>query len=188
MKTPKISVQSFLSVPPDHVEMRKEPDQLKPGQTATLTCESSSSHPPARMSWWKDGHPVELATTTNTSKPGLHGGVVTSIQMKVNVTTDIGGTKFTCQATNEALQRSVNDVFTLDVLCKSLRRYSPFTLRNWLLFSQILFSFGKLLYFKMIGNRIKISRQTGTYGRNKRALMEGYLRTGSGSFLFANVV
>lgn len=102
------------------MEVRKEPKELKPGDVATLTCEASSSHPAARLSWWREGIPLPItpgSETVNTSRPGLHGGVVSSIQLKLNVTPDIAGTVFTCQATNDALQRSVNDAFTLNVLC-----------------------------------------------------------------------
>lgn len=95
--------------------MRKEPAELKPGQIATLTCESSSSNPPAKLSWWKEGIPVGGAI--NTTKPGLHGGVISTIELKVNVTPEINGVVYTCQATNAPLQRSVHDAFTLDVLC-----------------------------------------------------------------------
>lgn len=99
------------------MRIRKEPTELKPGQVATLTCESSSSNPPAKLSWWKEGIPVEGATTS--MKPGLHGGMVSTIELKVNVTSEINGVVYTCQALNEALQRSVHDAFTLDVLCES---------------------------------------------------------------------
>jgi len=43
--------------------------------------------------------------------------------------------------------------------------HSPFALRNGPLFSKILLSFWKQLYFKMAGIHIKICRQTGPYGR-----------------------
>lgn len=108
----------LISVPPDHVRIRKEPVELKPGTVATLTCESSSSNPPAVLSWWKEGIPIEGATTS--SKPGLYGGMISIIELKVNVTPSINGVVYTCQAANEALQRSVHDAFTLDVLYKPI--------------------------------------------------------------------
>lgn len=68
------------------------------------------------MSWWREGIPVQ--GLINTTKPGLHGGTVSSIEMKINVTEQMNGMVYTCQANNEALQRSVHDAVTLQVLCK----------------------------------------------------------------------
>ncbi|KAL0273716.1 UNVERIFIED_CONTAM: hypothetical protein PYX00_006332 [Menopon gallinae] len=119
IETVKLNVQ----FPPEHVRIRKEPTELKPGQVATLTCESSSSNPPAKLSWWKEGIPVEGATTS--MKPGLHGGMVSTIELKVNITSEINGVVYTCQALNEALQRSVHDAFTLDVLFKPIFKALP---------------------------------------------------------------
>lgn len=50
----------FLAVPPDRVQIKREPAVLKPGQAATLTCDSSSSNPPAALTWWRDGIPVQV--------------------------------------------------------------------------------------------------------------------------------
>lgn len=121
----KLKYFLFFTVPPDLVRIRKEPVELKPGTVATLTCESSSSNPPAVLSWWKEGIPIEGATTS--SKPGLHGGMISVIELKVNVTPSISGVVYTCQATNEALQRSVHDAFTLDVLYKPIFDSKPST-------------------------------------------------------------
>lgn len=51
-------------------------------------------------------------------KKGLHGGTVSTIQLKLNITKDMNGAVYTCQAMNEALQRSVHDALALKVLCK----------------------------------------------------------------------
>lgn len=105
-----------LPVAPETVKIRKEPTDLKPNEEATLTCDSSSSNPPAKLSWWREGIPVQ--GLPNTTKAGLHGGKVSSIELKLNVTEQLNGIVYTCQATNEALQRSVHDAVTLQVLCK----------------------------------------------------------------------
>ncbi|KAG5895719.1 hypothetical protein JTB14_025666 [Gonioctena quinquepunctata] len=102
--------------PPDHVKIRQEPEELKPNEEGTLICDSSSSNPPAKLSWWREGIPVQ--GLVNSTKPGLHGGTVSSIEMKVNVTEEMNGIVYTCQANNEALQRSVHDAITLQVLYK----------------------------------------------------------------------
>lgn len=105
-----------LAVPPEVVKVRAEPKEWTVGIEGKLTCDSSSSNPPARLSWWKDGIPVQ--GESNFTRAGLHGGTVSSIELKMNVTQDMDGQVYTCQAANEALQRSVNDVTTLHVLCK----------------------------------------------------------------------
>lgn len=94
-----------------------EPDELVPGIEATLICDSSSSNPPAKITWWKDGIPVEGVNAT--SKSGLWGGTVSSLDLKINVTQDMNEVVYTCQSNNEALQRSVHEAITLQVLCKS---------------------------------------------------------------------
>lgn len=53
-------------------------------------------------------------------KKGLHGGTVSTIELKLNITKDLNNAVYTCQAMNEALQRSVHDALTLKVLCKPL--------------------------------------------------------------------
>lgn len=105
--------QSF-TVSPETVKIRVEPENLKPGDEATLICDSSSSNPPAKLTWWRDGIPVEGAT--NTSKAGLWGGTVSSSELKIKITQDMNGITYTCQSANEALQRSVHEVVTLQVL------------------------------------------------------------------------
>ncbi|KAL3284555.1 hypothetical protein HHI36_018712 [Cryptolaemus montrouzieri] len=102
--------------PPETVRIRQDPPELKPNQQATLTCDSSSSNPPAKLSWWREGIPVQ--GVFNTSKPGLHGGTVSTIELKLNVTEQLNGIVYTCQATNEKLERSVHDAITLQVLYK----------------------------------------------------------------------
>ncbi|KAJ8946977.1 hypothetical protein NQ318_015915 [Aromia moschata] len=102
--------------PPEHIKIRQDPVELKPNEVATLICDSSSSNPPAKLSWWREGIPVQ--GLVNTTKPGLHGGTVSSIEMKVNVSEQMNGIVYTCQANNEALQRSVHDSTTLQVLYK----------------------------------------------------------------------
>ncbi|KAM7342979.1 nephrin adhesion molecule sticks and stones isoform 3-T4 [Cochliomyia hominivorax] len=99
---------------PETVKIRIEPDELKPGIEATIICDSSSSNPPAKLSWWKDGIPIE--GINNTSKPGLWGGTVSTLEFKVNITQEMNGIVYTCQSANEALQRSVHEAISLDVL------------------------------------------------------------------------
>lgn len=112
-----ITLNSSILVPPDHVRIRKEPEELRAGTEATLTCDASSSNPPAQMTWWRDGIPISKGIT-NSSKPGLHRGTFSSMTLKVNITPEMDGLVYTCQAMNLALQRSVHDAVTMNVLCK----------------------------------------------------------------------
>ncbi|XP_073965682.1 nephrin adhesion molecule sticks and stones isoform X2 [Choristoneura fumiferana] len=99
---------------PEAVKVRTEPEELKPGIEATLFCDSASSNPPASLSWWRDGIPVQGSTMQ--LKKGLHGGTVSTIELKLNITKDMNGAVYTCQAMNEALQRSVHDASALKVM------------------------------------------------------------------------
>ncbi|KAJ3641993.1 hypothetical protein Zmor_028460 [Zophobas morio] len=102
--------------PPDYVTIRKDPVELKPNEQATLTCDSGSSNPPAKILWWRDG--ILVQGLYNTTKAGLHGGTVSTIELKLNITEQLNGIVYTCQATNEALRRSAHDTITLQVLYK----------------------------------------------------------------------
>ncbi|XP_050530864.1 nephrin-like [Daktulosphaira vitifoliae] len=113
IKTIKLDVQ-FM---PDHLHVKQEPVHLKPGTRATLTCEATSSNPAVKMSWWHEGIPVTEGINSF-SKPGLHGGKLSTIQMTVNVTPEVDETVYTCQATSLALHKSIHREVTLNVLHK----------------------------------------------------------------------
>lgn len=98
------------------MKIRVQPDELVPGVEATLICESSSSNPVAKITWHRARIPVEGINAD--TKPGLWGGTVSSLELKVNITQDMNGVEYTCESKNEALQRSVNDALSLQVLCK----------------------------------------------------------------------
>ncbi|XP_033251166.1 nephrin-like isoform X2 [Drosophila miranda] len=100
--------------PPETVKISVAPENLVPGIRAKLICDSSSSNPPAKISWWKDGIPVEGLNLAN--KPGLWGGSVSTLEMYVNITKDLDGIIYTCQSHSEVLQRSVHETISLDIL------------------------------------------------------------------------
>lgn len=52
-------IRVFFAVAPETVKIRIEPEELRPGMEATIICDSSSSNPPAKLSWWKDGISIE---------------------------------------------------------------------------------------------------------------------------------
>ena len=68
------------------------------------------------MSWWKDGIPVQ--GTKNGTKPGLHGGFLSFVELTLDVTEKMNEEVYTCQARNNQMDRSIHDATTLDVLCE----------------------------------------------------------------------
>ncbi|ETN65697.1 nephrin [Anopheles darlingi] len=103
-----------VNFPPETVKIKIIPPELKPGIEATLICDSSSSNPPATISWWRDG--IAVDGLNNATKPGLWGGWVSSLELKVNISQDMDGNVYTCQSANEALQRNVHEAIKLQVL------------------------------------------------------------------------
>ncbi|CAG9116134.1 unnamed protein product [Plutella xylostella] len=108
------SVTLSVHFAPETVKVRVEPTELHPGTEARLYCDAASSNPPAQLSWWRDGIPVQGLPMQ--MKKGLHGGTVSYIELKLNVSKEHNGAVYTCQAMNEALQRSVHDALALKVL------------------------------------------------------------------------
>lgn len=80
------------------------------------------------MSWWKGGIPVQ--GTKNGTKPGLHGGFLSFVELSLDVTEEMNGEVYTCQARNNQMDRSIHDATTLDVLCKYHKNVSKLTWLN----------------------------------------------------------
>lgn len=106
----------MCTVPPERVKINREPQDFHAGQEGRIICESSSSNPAAEMSWWKNGIPVP--GTRNGTKPGLHGGYLSFVELALDLTEDMNGEVYTCEAKNTELGRSIHDATTLDVLCE----------------------------------------------------------------------
>lgn len=98
------------------MKINREPQDFHAGQEGRIICESSSSNPAAEMSWWKNGIPV--SGTRNGTKSGLHGGFVSFVELALDLTEEMNGEVYTCEAKNTELGRSIHDATTLDVLCK----------------------------------------------------------------------
>ncbi|XP_017758682.1 PREDICTED: nephrin [Eufriesea mexicana] len=107
-----------INFPPEKVKITREPQNLHAGQEGRIICESSSSNPAAEMSWWKGGIPVQ--GTKNGTKPGLHGGFLSFVELTLDVTEEMNGELYTCQARNNQMDRSIHDATTLDVLYKPI--------------------------------------------------------------------
>ncbi|XP_076242839.1 sticks and stones [Calliopsis andreniformis] len=110
-----------VNFPPEKVKITREPQDLHAGQEGRIICESSSSNPAAEMSWWKGGIPVQ--GTKNGTKPGLHGGFLSFVELTLDVTEEMNGEVYTCQAKNNQMERAIHDATTLDVLYKPI--FSP---------------------------------------------------------------
>ena len=106
----------LLTVPPAQVKLTREPREFRAGERGRIICESSSSNPPAQMSWFKDGAALEGAN--NSTKRGLHGGWISVIELELDLTEKMNGSTYTCEARNVQMQRASLDAITLIVLCK----------------------------------------------------------------------
>lgn len=87
---------SLSAVLPETLKIRVEPKALTAGTEASLFCDSSSSNPPVRLSWYKDGIPL-MSEGGVSNQPGLWGGKISSTQVKLNITQDMNGVKIACQ-------------------------------------------------------------------------------------------
>lgn len=105
------------SVPPENVKITLEPKDFHAGQQGRLICESSTSNPAAEMSWWKSGSPIH--GTNSSTKEGLHAGFISSIELPLDLTEEMNGEIYTCEAKNTEMKRSAHDAITLKVLCES---------------------------------------------------------------------
>ncbi|XP_011493935.1 PREDICTED: nephrin-like [Ceratosolen solmsi marchali] len=101
---------------PEMVKLSSHPAAFRAGESGRLVCESTSSNPAAEMSWWKSGSPV--IGTTNSTKDGLYGGYISMVELVLDLTEDMNGEEYTCQAKNPEIDRSVHDTTTLNILYK----------------------------------------------------------------------
>ena len=98
------------------MKITTDPKEFEAGKSGKLICESSISNPAAEMSWWKSGIAVE--GTRNSTKPGLHGGYVSTVELPLDFTESMNNEVYTCQARNAAMERSIHDAVTLNIRCK----------------------------------------------------------------------
>ena len=107
------------AVQPQTVAVKVQPEKLKPGTTASLSCETSTGNPEARVTWLrgKSGHVIPATNTTTV--PGQYSGLITKSALQLAVTPDLHGAEITCQASN-GIGGTIHNVVTLEVLCKWL--------------------------------------------------------------------
>lgn len=68
------------------------------------------------MTWWKSGSPVR--GTTNSTKEGLYGGYISTVELGLELSEIMNAEEFTCQAKNPAIDRSIHDTTVLNILCE----------------------------------------------------------------------
>jgi len=99
------------------VDIRLFPTKFKAGSKGSLTCESSSSNPPAKVAFVKDSQIVS-SSLNQTLKNGTHGGMKTSITLELDLTSEHDGLIYMCEAKNVAVKQSVHNSIKLNVSCK----------------------------------------------------------------------
>ena len=119
-------VKLLVQFKPSEVSISVEPETPKAGKKATLTCKSGSSNPQASIVWRKviknvKSSEVLQGVTENTTKDcgePAFGGKCTTNKLEINVTSELHGAVYVCEATNEELRESVHNAKTLSVNCK----------------------------------------------------------------------
>ncbi|XP_036359051.1 nephrin-like isoform X2 [Octopus sinensis] len=102
--------------PPVSVNITTKPDQARAGQKYTLTCECSSSNPEAEIIWLHNSQ--RLQGNNLALMNGSNGGKITINILEIIPTPDDHMAVYGCRAINHAVDKSVNDGITLDILFK----------------------------------------------------------------------
>lgn len=126
----------MFSVPPDALKIRQEPEKIyvdttdkldfragsvdkvvfRAGTVGKLICDAGSSNPEPTLTFWRDG--IEIESIHRKSKPGLYAGNTSSIVTQLNITADMSGNLFSCQAVNPKWSHNQHKNALLSVLCK----------------------------------------------------------------------
>ncbi|GIX91056.1 nephrin [Caerostris extrusa] len=117
MKPLRAEVKLAVLFTPQNVTITIEPLHPREGDTIILECCSGSSNPVAYLVWWKEGSMLQDAQQSQTFD-AAYGGTSTRSRISVLVTPADHRTRFTCEAKNDAFQRSVEEHITLNVFCK----------------------------------------------------------------------
>lgn len=112
-------VYFFATVAPSQVNISVNPQVLKEGQRVNLTCESGSSNPSAKMTWWKDG--LSIPSHSNYTLPGDNRGKRSVSVLMLDLTSELDKAVYTCSANNNAVKKNTHDAITLNVACKHLK-------------------------------------------------------------------
>src|ERR1700744_5858874 len=97
--------------------IQSQPKKLKEGEKGYLTCESGSSNPPSRVTFWRNGQ--ELPPQSDpVVKKGEDGGKKTLIRLELNLTASMDQSIYECEVKNPAIKRGKRESIKLDVSCK----------------------------------------------------------------------
>jgi len=116
-------VNLLVQFKPSAVTISVDPATAKAGEKANLTCKSGSSNPTASIVWRKVVKNIKSSTvlpgvTEHPSESCEFGGNCTTNRLEINVTRELDGAVYVCEATNEELRESVHNAKTLSVHCK----------------------------------------------------------------------
>ena len=110
------SVRLNVKFPPAAVNINVEPDTLRIGERASLSCESGEANPPAVLVWLLRGE--VLSAGKQIFSRGRYGGKITRSSLAVDIKSRDDGDVYTCKAYND-IGEAV-DAVTLAIACKSL--------------------------------------------------------------------
>lgn len=82
-----------------------------------VECWTGSSNPVSYIAWWKNGNLLNEQHQSETAE-AAYGGSSTRSRITVPVTSADHRSRFTCEAKNDAFQRSVQEQVIINVLCK----------------------------------------------------------------------
>ncbi|XP_071534637.1 nephrin-like isoform X2 [Panulirus ornatus] len=110
-----VSVSTTLVVhfPPESVKIIENPQRLRAGKQASLTCEAGPSNPPATITWLREGYQMPGRVMDTSLTP--NGGTRVTNVLTLNLTAADDGLTYTCQAANTALRKDVRQSITLRV-------------------------------------------------------------------------
>ncbi|XP_062996668.1 nephrin [Elgaria multicarinata webbii] len=103
-----------VQFPPLHATITTTDKEMRHGQSVTLNCKSGSSHPPATLTWLKDGK--KLKGTNLGQKKAEYGGFSTSERVTLVVSSEDHGKRVECHAYSAVLSEGVNTFYQLTVL------------------------------------------------------------------------
>ena len=110
------SLRMSVEFPPRVLNITVSPPKPVEGESAVLTCVTDTSNPGVSIRWRHNGDILEA--TDSKSKPGPHGGLVTTNVLQIDVTTEHVGAEFTCEASHDNFTTTIRNTTVLTIKCK----------------------------------------------------------------------
>ncbi|XP_054719149.1 nephrin-like [Uloborus diversus] len=110
------NIKLTVHFPPSSVTMKITPNRPRAGELVSILCDSGSSNPQSTLHWWRNGEAV--SGYDSEVSEAVYGGKSTHSRLDLNVSSKDDEAIFTCQATNNVLERSVHQSLTLRVFFK----------------------------------------------------------------------